>query len=123
MTIKEVANKFDLTNDTLRYYEKVGLIGPINKSDSGIRNYNESDLKRIEFVKCMRSADLPIDVLVKYIKLYELGDTTLKERKELLEHQREILNEKIIEMQRAYERLNYKIDLYDRNMLDDKIGG
>ena len=63
MTIKEVGKMFDLSNDTLRYYEKVGLIGPIKKNKSGIRDYDEFDLKRIEFVKCMRGADLPIEVL------------------------------------------------------------
>ncbi len=79
MTIKEVASKFSLTNDTLRYYEKVGLIGPIKKNKSGIRDYQEEDLRRIEFIKCMRSAGIPIEILKKYVDLYDLGDSTKNE--------------------------------------------
>lgn len=116
MTIKEVSTKMDLTNDTLRYYERVGLIGPIKKTTSGIRDYDEADLRRIEFVKCMRAADLPIEVLVKYMQLFDKGDNTIKDRIELLKNQRVILKDKIEEMNKALERLNYKIDLYSKDL-------
>lgn len=118
MTIREVANKFDLTPDTLRYYEKVGLIGPINKNLSGIRDYQEEDLKRIEFVKCMRGAEIPINVLVEYMRLFDGGDETVLQRRDLLVTQREVLKQKLSDMQKAYDKLNYKIDLYDNNKLD-----
>ena len=121
MTIKEVADKFELTNDTLRYYEKVGLIGPIKKTSTGIRNYDETDLRRIEFVKCMRSANLPIEALVRYMQLFDQGDSTIKERKTLLEEQREILKKQLDEMNKAYDRLNYKIDLYEHDMLEKDL--
>ena len=119
MTIKEVSKMFDLSQDTLRFYEKKGLIGPIGKTNGGIRNYEEKDLKRIEFIKCMRSADLPIDVLKKYVDLYEQGEQTRQERKELLEEQRIILKNKIDSMQKAYQKLNDKIDLYYSGKLDE----
>ena len=112
MTIKEVSEKYDLTNDTLRYYEKVWLIGPIKKNKSGIRDYTEEDLKRIEFVKCMRSAGLSIEVLKEYIDLFAKGKKTEKERKELLKRERENLRKKIEKMQEAYDHLNYKIDVF-----------
>lgn len=121
MTIKEVALKFDMTNDTLRYYEKVGLIGPIKKNKSGVRDYSENDLKRIEFVKCMRNAEVPIAVLKKYMELYDAGSHTVKERKNLLEKQREVLKEKLDKMNDAYEKLNYKIKLYSENKLDELL--
>jgi transcriptional regulator, merR family len=70
------------------------LIGPIQRTKSGIRNYSEQDLKRIEFIKCMREADLPIDVLKKYVDLFEQGNKTINERRLLLENQRTILKEK-----------------------------
>ena len=76
MTIKEVATKFSLTNDTLRYYEKVGLIGPIKKNKSGIRDYQEEDLKRIEFIKCMRSVGISIEVL-KNMLIYTMKEKVL----------------------------------------------
>ncbi len=121
MTIKEVSEKFNLSQDTLRFYEKKGLIGPVGKTSGGIRNYEEHDLRRIEFIKCMRSADLPIDVLKKYVDLFELGDSTIQERKKLLEEQKIILKDKIDKMQEAYERLTNKIELYYSGKLDEYL--
>ena len=121
MQISEVAKEFGLTTDTLRYYEREGLIGPISKGENGIRNYTEEDIKRIQFVKCMRAAGLEISFLKRYLQLFEGGDKTVKERREILVEQRKILKEKLDAMQEAYNRLNYKIDLYDKNILDKKL--
>ena len=121
MQISEVAKEFGLTTDTLRYYEREGLIGPIAKGKNGIRNYTEEDIKRIQFVKCMRAAGLEISFLKRYLQLFEGGDKTVKERREILVEQRKILKEKLDAMQEAYNRLNYKIDLYDKNILDKKL--
>ena len=121
MQISEVAKEFGLTTDTLRYYEREGLIGPVSKGENGIRNYTEEDIKRIQFVKCMRSAGLEISFLKRYLQLFDEGDTTIKERREILVEQRKILKEKLNAMQEAYDKLNYKIDLYDKNILDKKL--
>ena len=121
MQISEVAKEFGLTTDTLRYYEREGLIGPISKGENGIRNYTEEDIKRIQFVKCMRAAGLEISFLKRYLQLFEGGDKTVKERREILVEQRKILKEKLDAMQEAYNRLNYKIDLYDKNILDKNL--
>ena len=121
LQISEIAKGFVLTTDTLRYYEREGLIGPITKGKNGIRNYTEEDIKRIQFVKCMRSAGLEINFLKRYIQLFEGGDKTVKERREILVEQRKILKEKLDAMQEAYNRLNYKIDLYDKNILDKNL--
>ncbi len=104
MTIKEVAEKFNMTNDTLRYYEKVGLIGPVKKNSSGIRDYSDNDLRRIEFIKCMRSA-ISIEVLKKYVDLYDEGESTKLERQHLLEEEQDKLEEKIKTMTEALEKL------------------
>ena len=121
MQISEVAKEFGLTTDTLRYYEREGLIGPISKGKNGIRNYTEEDIKRIQFVKCMRAAGLEISFLKRYLQLFEGGDKTVKERREILVEQRKILKEKLDATQEAYNRLNYKIDLYDKNILDKNL--
>ena len=115
MQISEVSQKYGLTRETLRYYEKEGLIGPVPKDKSGIRNYGEKDIQRIEFIKCMRSAGLEINLLKKFIELVEQGESTINERKVLLEEQRKILQEKIEKMQEAYDKLNYKIELYSKS--------
>lgn len=121
MNIKEVAERFNLSPDTLRFYEKKGLIGPIKKTSGGIRNYDEHDLSRIEFVKCMRDAEIPVDVLKRYIDLFEKGDQTVEERKQLLEEQKIILKEKIDNLTTAYERLNAKINLYYGGKPDEYV--
>nr|WP_277998231.1 MerR family transcriptional regulator [Zhaonella formicivorans] len=91
MTIAEVSEKFDIPQDTLRYYERIGLIPRVNRNKSGIRDYTEEDCKWVEFIKCMRSAGLPIEVLIEYVTLFQQGDATIEARKELLIEQRKQL--------------------------------
>ncbi len=114
ITIQEVASNYDLSKDTLRYYEKEGLIGPIKKNESGMREYSKEDLDRIGFVKCMRNAGLSIAVLKKYIQLYDEGEHTKEARIKLLEKERVALKGKIDCMKEAYQKLEYKIDYYKR---------
>lgn len=116
MTIAEVSEKFGLSADTLRYYERIGLIPAVNRSKSGIRDYNASDMGWVEFIKCMRGAGLPIEVLIEYVGLYQKGDITIEARKELLKEQRRQLAAKIEEMRTTLERLDYKIETYEGSM-------
>lgn len=113
MTISEVSKKYGLTQDTLRYYERIGLLPHIDRTSSGIRDYTEESCKWIEFIKCMRSAGLPIETLIEYVALNQEGDSTITARKELLVEEREKLLERIEEMQQTLERLNYKISRYE----------
>jgi len=117
MTIAEVGKKYDITADTLRYYERIGLIPNVNRTQSGIRNYSEEDCRWIEFIKCMRSAGLPIEVLMEYVSLFQQGDSTIEARKELLTDQRRKLLEKMEEMQKTLDRLNYKIGSYEKTIV------
>ncbi len=114
MTIAEVGTKYDLTPDTLRYYERVGLIPSVGRTPGGIRDYGESDCRWIEFIKCMRNAGLTIDVLAEYVRLFQLGEHTHIQRKALLIEQRNTLTQRIEEMQQTLARLNHKIDLYEK---------
>lgn len=113
MTIAEVSKKYNLTQDTIRYYEKEGLIPTIPRTESGIRNFDEESCNWIEFIKCMRNAGLEIEVLKEYVKLFREGKSTVAKRKELLEKQREKLLQKQRSINETLERLNYKINLYD----------
>jgi DNA-binding transcriptional MerR regulator len=113
MTITEVSKKYGLSSDTLRYYERVGLIPTVNRNKNGIRDYLEEDCRWVEFIKCMRSAGLPIEVLIEYVKLFQEGDETLDARKELLTEQRKQLAEKMEDMKKTIERLDNKIKRYD----------
>jgi DNA-binding transcriptional MerR regulator len=114
MTIAEVSKKFDLTPDTLRYYERIGLIPSVNRKPSGIRDYTEEDCRWVEFIKCMRSAGLQIEVLIAYVTLFRQGDATVDARKALLIVQREQLITRMDDMQKTLERLNCKIERYEQ---------
>ncbi len=114
MTIAEVSEKYDLSADTLRYYERVGLIPRVNRSQSGTRDYTEEDCGWVEFIKCMRGAGLPIEVLIEYVGLVKQGDTTIETRRELLVEQRRQLVARMEEMQKTLERLDHKIRFYER---------
>lgn len=118
MTISEVAKKYDLSADTLRYYEKIGLISPITRTSSGIRDYKEKDLNMIGFIKCMRKAMVPIESLVEYMSLFSQGASTQKARKAILMKEYEALLAKIETMQDGADRLKYKIEHYDEIMQD-----
>ncbi|MCB0068491.1 MAG: MerR family transcriptional regulator [Caldilineaceae bacterium] len=117
MKISEVSEQSGLSVDTLRYYEKIGLLPPIHRSESGIRNYGEQDVRRIDFVKCMRSAGLPIEVLIDYFALVEQGDATIAARKMILQEQRAQLIAKMAEMQETLDLLNQKIQGYEEGVL------
>lgn len=93
MTIKEVSEKFGIRQDTLRYYERVGMIPPVTRTAGGIRNYQESDLGWVELALCMRSAGLPVEAMIEYVRLTQEGDSTIPARLQLLEEQRESLLE------------------------------
>lgn len=117
MKIAEVSERYGISPDTLRYYERIGLILPVNRNGSGIRDYGEIDLKRVEFIKCMRSAGLPIEALIEYVALVQLGDKTIEARKEILNVQREQLATRMAEMQKTLDLLDYKIEVYETAIL------
>ena len=113
MTIAEVSKKYDLTPDTIRYYEKEGLIPRVPRNKSGIRDFDDNSCRWIEFIKCMRNAGLSIEVLSKYVKLMGEGPETAKERKQLLEGQRDILLKKQKDINETIDRINHKIEIYE----------
>ena len=117
MKIAAVSEQYGISSDTLRYYERIGLIPPVNRNGSGIRDYNEIDVRRVEFVKCMRSAGLPIEVLIEYVGLVQQGDQTIEARKEILIEQREQLMARMAEMQKTLDILNHKISVYENAVL------
>ena len=117
MRISEVSESCHISLDTLRYYERIGLIPPVKRTRGGSREYNERDVKWIGFVKCMRSAGLSIEMLIEYFKLLEQGEQTAEARKDLLKEQREVLASKIAELQKTLDYLDYKIAAYENTIL------
>jgi DNA-binding transcriptional MerR regulator len=117
MTIAEVSKKYDLSADTLRYYERIGLLPTVNKNSSGNRDYTEEDCRWVQFIKCMRSAGLSIEILIEYVSLFQKGNSTVSARKELLLEQRKQIAEKMEELKNTLNYLDNKIDGYEERML------
>jgi len=117
MKIAEVSEHYGISSDTLRYYERIGLIPPVNRNGGGIRDYGDIDVRRVEFIKCMRSAGLPIEVLIEYVGLVQQGNRTIAARKGILMEQRELLAARMKEMQKTLDILDHKIEGYENAVL------
>ena len=117
MTIAEVSKKYDISADTLRYYERIGLIPPVPRTKSGIRDYDEVSCGWIELMKCMRAAGVQIEALIEYVALFQQGDSTVDARKAILIEQRDQLVGRMADMQRSLDRLNYKIERYEQGLM------
>lgn len=117
MTIAEVSRQFELSADTLRYYERIGLIPAVPRSRSGIRDYDEAACRWIELMKCMRAAGVQIEALIEYVALFQQGDSTIDARKAILVEQRERLAARMADMQRSLERLDHKIERYEQGLM------
>lgn len=116
MTIGEVSEKFEMTADTLRYYERIGLIPPVPRKKNGIRDYDETACKWVSFVKCMRSAGVQIEALIEYVALMQ-ANTGLERRRDILIEQRARLQKQEEQLRTTIERLDYKIEHYKELML------
>lgn len=125
MNTKEVSKQLGLSIDTLRYYERIGLIPPVNRDKNGYRNYTEQDLIWLDFIKVMRESGISVEALIEYVKLFQQGDNTAKVRKHILVEQREILAEKVNKLQKVLQRLDNKIEVYEEIILkyEEKLKG
>lgn len=117
MTISEVSKLYELSIDTLRYYERVGLIPTVRRGKGGIRDYSDKDIEWVGFIKYMRIANIPIEVLIEYVNLFKEGEGTQENRKMLLKEQRDQLAERIANLQKILEKLDYKIENYGTAVL------
>lgn len=113
MTIKQVCQRYGLTQDTLRYYEKIGVLPPVHRSASGIRDYDEHDLGWVENAVCLRNAGVPVESIAEYVKLYQAGDETFAARRDLLSHVLADLTEQRSQLDAAIQKLTYKVSRYE----------
>jgi len=113
MTIKEVCEKYNITPDTLRYYERVGVIPEVTRTAGGIRNYTEEDIKWVENAICMRSAGVPVEMIIEYVRLFRMGDDTFEERYNLLKRAKAEVEAVKKKYDDELKRLNYKIAKYE----------
>ena len=117
MNIKKVSEQLSISSDTIRYYERIGLVPPISQDKNGVRNFTDIDIQRLDFIKCMRHAGLSIESLHEYMHLYSLNDDrTIPARKKILEEESEKLDERIANLQETRAYLQHKIDVYDSQL-------
>ena len=117
MTIAEVSKKFGISSTTLRYYEKIGLMNPVAKNISGHRDYQEPDLRRINFIKCMRAAGMTIEQIKLYVDLFNEGEHTISQRKDIMIEQLGNLEAQVEELQSIISYLKHKIDNYESTLV------
>lgn len=113
MTIREVAAKTNMSTDTLRYYERIGLLPPVPRNAAGIRNYDEYFVNFINFIKKLKASGMSLEHIIDYIRLAEMGDATIQERKKLLAEARETVIEKINSLQLIAELADYQLRNYE----------
>lgn len=113
MNIKKVSEITDVSADTICYYERIGLLPRITRTNSGVRDFTEREIGILEFVRCFRKAGMSVEALIEYISLLEEGEGTERERLRLLTEQRDEMDDRIYELNQARERLNYKIENYE----------
>lgn len=113
LSITQISQKYDITPDTLRYYERIGLIPTVPRKANGNRYYNEGMQGWIEMIVCLRHSGVTVEALIDYAQMLKQGDSTLDAREDLLKEQLSMLEEKRHNLDRSINRLKHKISLYE----------
>ncbi|APU12158.1 MULTISPECIES: MerR family transcriptional regulator [Actinoalloteichus] len=108
----EVSVRFGMSHDTLRYYERAGLLTEVERSRSGHRRYRASDVELLNLVRCLRETDMPIARLREFAELVRSGEHTIPERVDLLETHAAKVAEQIEELRGRHAAINRKIGYY-----------
>lgn len=119
-TIRTMATRCGMTTHTLRYYERVGLIQPVDRAQNGHRRYSEADEAWLNFLHCMRATNMPIREMQRYARLREDGAASSLERRKILEEHRATVTAQIAALEKAHTLLSHKIANY-RN-IEERIG-
>lgn len=123
MNIKVVSEKTGVSADTIRYYERIGLIPPVKRDKNGVRDLDDEDIRWIEFSRHMREAGVSIEALIEYIELFKNGDdANIPARVGILCDERDEMQKRIDLMQSALDQLNYKIDNYESHVVPAEKG-
>lgn len=117
MNITQASKAYDMPSDTIRYYERIGLVPPITRNKNGHRDFKEQDLNWVYFAKQLRGAGVSVETLCEYVSLFQQGKETMPTRKALLVEEREKIAHKIEEMQSVLNRLDHKINRYEEHLL------
>lgn len=124
-SIAQAAERSGLSVDTLRYYERIGLLEPPARDSGGRRAYSDEDLVWLSFLTKLRTTEMPLAKMREYAKLRDLGQAGVSRRKQILLDQRSTVLSRIAELEACVGVLDYKIDNYERceRDLSDRMSG
>ncbi|MEV6973888.1 MerR family transcriptional regulator [Kitasatospora sp. NPDC093806] len=111
-TIGEVVAASGLTAHTLRWYERIGLLDPVDRASSGQRRYRDADLHRLAFLGRLRLTGMPVADMLRYVELAREGERTSGRRRDLLLAHREAVRQQIADLHATLAVLDHKIDHY-----------
>lgn len=112
MTIKTMSERTGVSIDTLRYYERIGLIDPVERAPNGHRRYRDIDLLRVDFLKRLRATGMSISAMQHYVNLYRQGDETLVERRQILEAHKAVIQAQVDALYETVDFIDIKIAHY-----------
>jgi DNA-binding transcriptional MerR regulator len=112
-TVGEMAKKINVAPSTLRYYDKEGLLPFVERSEGGIRMFKDADFEWLLVIECLKQTGMPIKEIKRFIDWCIIGDTTIAQRKELIQKQREVVVARIQEMNETLQMLDYKNWYYE----------
>ncbi len=116
----EAAERTGFSIDTLRYYEREGILPTVGRTSGGRRAYTTDDLARLDFLRCLRETGMPIAKLRRYAELIA-DPTTMRERVALLEEHFAATEQAIVELKSQQLRLRHKIDWYHGELDDEPV--
>lgn len=117
MTIKEMAELVGISADTLRYYERIGVIPAVTRTVHGVRDYDEIHLEWIQSILKLKASGMTLEMIIEYVRLANVGDSTIEARKQLLEEEQERITAKIEGLQDRLATINLKIADYYEDLL------
>ncbi|MCR5295961.1 MAG: MerR family transcriptional regulator [Clostridiales bacterium] len=115
-SIQDVSQKTGLSAHTLRYYEKEGLISGVERTAGGFRQYTDEDLERLGLICCLKNTGMSIQEIARFVRLTHEGDHTLEERVELLRAHRELVLERMAEMQKHLDKVTWKLNFFTEKL-------
>lgn len=121
LTIAQTSQRFNIPAPTLRYYESIGLMDPVEKNASGHRVYKEKDLRRINFIKTLRTAGVTIEQIKTYVDLFHVGEHTIPQRKQILIDQLDILRQHVDELNSVIQELENIIENYESTLMKREL--
>lgn len=119
-TIKEVSQKMDVSEHTLRFWAKCGFFPFVKRNENNIRQFSESDLEWVKIVKCLRSVGTENKAIKKYIDLCIIGDSTIPERFEIIKQTKNNALKKMAELKQQLDLLDYKETFY-KNLMENNL--